>query len=79
MKKSIFYILPVALVSCSEPTHPDATAICDCYNLLHHTRDEELVEIVADSCNQLYVETLEKLDKNKDELGEFRKAYDVCR
>ena len=79
MKYVYSLFLFASLTACSEPKHPDASALCDCYALLHHTNTEELAEIIADSCSNLYAETIKKLGKNKEELDEFQEAYDACR
>lgn len=79
MRFLIFIFLLPLFIACSESKHPDATAICDCYTLLHHIDDEDLEVIVADSCNKLYIETLKKLEKDNEEMEKFVKAYDACR
>lgn len=79
MRRTIIIFSTLFFIACSSPDHPDATAICDCYTMLHHTNDEELAVIIADSCNNLYVTTLKNLEKDSLEMEKFIDAYDECR
>lgn len=79
MRFLIVIFLSPLFIACSEPMHPDASAICDCYTVLHHIDDEDLEMIVADSCNNLYIHTLKKFENDSVEMRKFIEAYDACR
>jgi hypothetical protein len=82
MKQLLFTtaLFSLLFVSCAEPKDDRATAVCDCYKLLHRVgADEvEVMNFIADSCQTLHIEVLKELEGNPEEKELFDEAYEFC-
>ena len=80
LKKIIFPIGLFSLIliqSCSEPTHPDAESLCNCYTQMYRA-DGDRVDVIADSCSTIYIDIIKKLKDNPEEKAKFDEAYAFC-
>ena len=78
MKTPLLILLLIfSLFSC-ESSHKDATALCGCYTELHRAVPLKKVEIIGDSCSNLYIEILNRLKADQKELKLFEKALTNC-
>jgi len=78
--KNLIYSLAVISLfySCSGEEHPDAKSLCDCYTELHRTYTEEQTERVADSCNTIYSDIIQKYKGDEEGKTSFESAYKNC-
>ena len=77
----IIGLTSLVIVSCSAPVDERATAVCDCYKVLHSLDPVEKTEemnVVADSCKKLHVGILKELEGNAEEKAKFDEAYNYC-
>jgi hypothetical protein len=78
MKKIIVLLLLfVGLISC-DARHKDASELCNCYTQLHRAVALKKINLLGDSCAQLHVEIIDRLEKNKDDLHLFEQALLNC-
>ena len=63
--------------SCQEK-HPMAEKLCNCYTQLHRAQEEVEINFWTDSCNFLYIDILNKLEKSESEQIKFQRAYSRC-
>ncbi len=74
--------LSLILSSCETPQQEDAERLCGCFTEMHvatrHNRTEQ-IDHLADSCNTLYLEIIEKLKDKPEEKEKFDAAYEQCR
>ena len=79
VKKIIFgIIISLGFFSCSDPEHPDATSLCNCYTHLHRAREVNDINRIADSCNTIYTKILEKYKDDQEGFKAFEEAYRIC-
>ncbi len=63
--------------SCQEK-HPMAEKLCNCYTQLHRAQEEVEINFWTDSCNVLYIDILNQLEKSESEQIKFQRAYSRC-
>ena len=73
----ILFVLFFLIQSCTSE-HSMATQLCDCYTQLHRANNESDINFWTDSCNQLYIDIVNDLEKNPAEKEVFKKAYRSC-
>jgi len=75
----LFFIVlsGVMFNACSEPTHPDADRLCNCYTQMYRANHDAL-ERITDSCNIIHMEILERFKDDSEEKEKFNAAYAVC-
>lgn len=81
MRKILVIFSVLALVSCETPQDDRATAVCNCYKLMHRIdvdTELELLNYVADSCQSLHAQVLNELKDQPEEKEKFDKAYEFC-
>ena len=78
MKKIPLLLFLIVLFLSCEPSHKDASALCECYTELHRAVPLKKVEIIGDSCSNLYVEILERLKGDEKEMKLFEQALNSC-
>lgn len=74
-------ILGLSVISCAEPRHDKATALCGCYKALGRIdpeKDAELMNVVADSCKTIHIDILTELENSPEEKEKFNEAYEFC-
>ena len=67
----------VLFFSCQEK-HPMAEKLCNCYTQLHRAQEEVEINFWTDSCNVLYIDILNQLEKSESEQIKFQRAYSRC-
>ena len=80
LKKITFPICVLALIlfqSCSDPTHPDAESLCNCYTQMYRA-DDDKIDNIADSCSTIHIDIIKKLKDNPEEKAKFDEAYSYC-
>ena len=75
MNKLFTVLTFICFYSCSTPKHPDATSLCDCWTRLRYEKLDSTSYRMADSCDHLYKNILNKLKDNKEEMATFNAAY----
>ena len=75
MNKLFPIIIIIGSFSCSTPKHPDATRLCNCWTRLKHEKIDSTSYNIADSCDNLYKNILEKIKDNEKEMATFNAAY----
>ena len=78
MKKIFGILLFIFTFASCELSHKDASDLCECYTELHRAVPIKKVEIIGDSCSKLYIEILERLKNDKEDLELFEKALSNC-
>ena len=73
----ILFVLFFLIQSCTSE-HPMATQLCDCYTKLHRANNESDINFWTDSCNVLYIDILNQLEKSESEQIKFQRAYSRC-
>ena len=63
--------------SCRE-TNPRAKKLCDCYRNLHVAKTTKEVNFWSDSCTNLYLDILQELSTDADEMNAFETDYKKC-
>ena len=63
--------------SCQEK-HSMAEKLCNCYTQLHRAQEEVEINFWTDSCNVLYIDILNQLEKSESEQIKFQRAYSRC-
>ena len=70
-------IFSTLFFSCQEK-HPMAEKLCNCYTQLHRAQEEVEINFWTDSCNVLYIDILNQLEKSESEQIKFQRAYSRC-
>jgi alpha-D-ribose 1-methylphosphonate 5-triphosphate synthase subunit PhnI len=70
-------IFSALFLSCQEK-HPMAEKLCNCYTQLHRAQEEVEINFWTDSCNVLYIDILNQLEKSESEQIKFQRAYSRC-
>ena len=70
-------IFSTLFFSCQEK-HPMADKLCNCYTQLHRAQEEVEINFWTDSCNVLYIDILNQLEKSESEQIKFQRAYSRC-
>ena len=70
-------IFSALFFSCKEK-HPLAEKLCNCYTQLHRAQEEVEINFWTDSCNVLYIDVLNQLEKSESEQIKFQRAYSRC-
>ena len=70
-------IFSALFFSCKEK-HPMAEKLCNCYTQLHRAQEEVEINFWTDSCNVLYIDILNQLEKSESEQIKFQRAYSRC-
>ncbi len=63
--------------SCSETNH-NAKNLCDCYRNLHVAKSTKDIDFWSDSCTNLYLNIIQELALDKDEMRAFEIDYKKC-
>ncbi len=71
-------LISFTTIACTGHKQKEATELCNCYTLLHRTRNEVKNETLSDSCSKLYMEILDKFKEDDKELKLFWAAYEDC-
>ena len=78
MRNFLFIIIFSALFFSCQEKHPLADKLCNCYTQLHRAQEELEINFWTDSCNVLYIDILNKLEKSESEQIKFQRAYSRC-
>lgn len=70
-------IFSALFFSCQEK-HPMADKLCNCYTQLHRAQEKVEINFWTDSCNVLYIDILNQLEKSESEQIKFQRAYSRC-
>lgn len=71
-------IIFLALFFSCQEKHPMAEKLCNCYTQLHRAQEEVEINFWTDSCNVLYIDILNQLEKRDSEQIKFQRAYSRC-
>jgi len=78
MRHFLFIIILSTLFFSCQEKHPMAEKLCNCYTQLHRAQEEVEINFWTDSCNVLYIDILNQLEKSESEQIKFQRAYSRC-
>jgi hypothetical protein len=73
----VLLFLNLICFSCKE-RNQNAKKLCDCYTNLHVAKSPTNVDFWSDSCENLYLNILQDLALNEDEMRAFQTDYKKC-